>query len=155
MMTRLCGVLCLAASGLLASYLAAREQKRRLTVLDGWVTLIRHMRGEIDCFLTPSEEILKASGSVLLSFCHGEDVTFSSLLENTSHYLNTESRRVLSEFLQKSGALYREEQIKRCDYCLSGLLKERERVFAALPGAVRVSVALSLAIPMGAAILLW
>ncbi len=155
-MIRLCGVCCLLGTGILAALFSVREQKRRLSVPDGWIALIRYMRSEIDCFLTPVEEILRASQSPLLAFCKAEEtVTLSGLFCATEHYLSAEARRILSSFLKESGTLYREEQVKRCDDCLSALTRERERVFAALPGSLRVSVALSIALPLGAAILLW
>ncbi len=155
-MIRLCGVCCLLGTGILAAAFSVREQKRRLSVPDGWITLIRYMRSEIDCFLTPVEEILRASQSPLLAFCKTEEaITLPVLFHATERYLSEEAGRILASFLKESGTLYREEQIKRCDDCLSGLTRERERVFAALPGSLRVSVALSLALPLGVAILLW
>ena len=154
---KLLGCLLILASGALAAFSAARHERTRLSVLDGWIDLIFYIRTQIDCYLMPLNEILAGADRELLRACMGGEsaVGLSTLLQNSQFYLNSEARRLISAFVREIGSSYREEQVKRCDYYISALRGIREKQGEELPARVRVCVALCLCAAFGIAILLW
>ena len=58
----------IAAGGTAAFYLASYE-KKKLSVLDAWIDLIFHIRGQIDCYLMPLDEILSCADEAVLKGC--------------------------------------------------------------------------------------
>jgi hypothetical protein len=149
------GLLILGTGGILA-HAGAIAERRRLSVLDGWIDLIFYLRGQIDCYLTPLDCILAGADKALLDACmgSGKTRTLSSLLQASAPYLGAESQRALQAFLRGSGG-YREEQLKCCDYCLDTLRPLREKLAAELPARIRLCVTLCLCVAFGTAILLW
>ena len=156
-MIRLAGALLVLAMGALAAYGAARAEKRRLEVLEGWVDLIMYIRGQIDCFLTPLDEILQNCDRRVLDACLAPENArdLETVLAASLPYLDADARHLLERFLREVGTSYREEQLKRCDYYLNALSVLREKRAAELPVRRRLLTSLSLCAAIGTAILLW
>ena len=150
------GILVLFAGGM-AAVSRARFEKKRLAVLDGWLGLLLYIRGQIDCYLMPLDEILALADKTLLSSCMAkkEDTTLSAILASSSPYLDEESRRLLSALVREIGNSYREEQLKRCDFYIDALRTRREKTASELPARLKMGVTLSLCAAVGTAILLW
>ena len=150
------GLLILGAGGLSALTLV-RFERKRLTVLDGWLDLLLYVRGQIDCYLMPLDDILASADQVLLQACGAETriTSLPALFKLSSIYLDIESRRLLSSFVREIGSTYREEQLKRCDYYLEALRARREKIAAELPARMKMGVTVSLCTAIGIAILLW
>ncbi len=150
-------ILLLSAGGSFA-LCSVRREKKKLTVLDGWIDLIFYIRTQIDCYLTPLGELLAAASPAMLTACtaEGEAVPeLEGLLEKARCHLGGESERLLSGFVREIGTGYREEQVKRCDYYLALLREEREKLQTELPQKNRVTVALSVCSAIAVSILLW
>ena len=154
---KLLGAGLIASVGGFAAYCAVRFEKKKLTVLDGWIDLIFHIRGQIDCYLTPLDEILASADEEILSACMGSTPhpDLHTLLDASSPYLGGESRRLLSGFVREIGGSYREEQLRRCDYYVTALRTLREKIAADLPARVKLSITVSICSALGVAILLW
>ncbi len=154
---KLLGCLMILSAGGLAAFSAVKYERRKLSVLDGWIDLIFHIRTQIDCYLMPLNEILEGTDRELLHACMGDGAAggLDTLLQNSQLYLGKEARRLLSAFVREIGTSYREEQVKRCDYYIASLRSLREKQMEELPARTRVCVALCLCAAFGIAILLW
>lgn len=154
---KLLGSLLILAAGAGGAILSARTEQRKLTVLDGWIDLIAHVRARIDCYLTPLDEILSALDPELVRRCGGSLPCRScaALLQSASPALSPEGRRLIGAFVSGIGDGYREEQVRACDYYLDALRELRKKTAAELPARIRVRAALCLTAALGAAILLW
>ena len=156
---KLLGVLLILAVGVFASYSSVRYEKRRLTVIDGWIDLIFYIRSQIDCFLMPIGQILENGEQPLLQACASISpdgaTDLSAILRASSLYLDGEGKRLLEAFVREIGSSYREEQIRRCDYYISSLQVLRAKIADALPMRIRLCAALCMCIALGIAILLW
>ena len=145
----------LLAGGASTAVSFAKHEKQSLAVLDGWIDLIAYIRGQIDCYLAPIDEILSTADKQLLHICLGKERSLMAGLRHRLPYLNSESQRLLTSFVQEMGSLYREEQLKRCDYYLALLRALREKQAQALPQKIKTSGALCFCAVIGTAILLW
>lgn len=150
------GAMVVAAGGL-AAYTLARYERRRLVVLDAWIDLIFHIRGQIDCYLMPLDEILACADAGILRgcMCHTPHPDLSALLRSASPYLDKESARLLSAFVREIGGSYREEQLRRCDFYINSLRVIRERLSQELPARIKLRISLCICASLAAAILLW
>jgi hypothetical protein len=128
-----------------------------LTVLEGWIHLLRYTKGEIDCHLTPIRHILGHADPSLLLSCggRGDEQSLDTLLESSLHYLEGESKRLISCLIREIGGCYREEQIRRLDYYLQALQRERDALFLSFPQKAKAKSAICICFSVGATILLW
>ena len=156
-MLKFFGVLLILSVGIFAAFVSVQYEKKRLTVVDGWIDLILYIRGQIDCYLMPIDRILTLADRDLLRACSvGKPVTtLTQALRGAIPYLDPESRRLLSALARELGSSYREEQLKRCDYYLQALQRQRERLEQALPNRIKLGTTVCLCVAIGAAILLW
>ena len=143
--------------GGLASFITTQKEKKKLSVLDAWLELLLHMRGQIDCYLTPQDSLLRGAPEQALRACMGKGYqdTPLSLLARSAPYLDAESHRLLSSFIKELGNCYREEQLRRCDYYLQALRATREKIASALPARIKLCSTLCICTSIGTAILLW
>ncbi|MBE6589592.1 MAG: hypothetical protein E7643_05380 [Ruminococcaceae bacterium] len=144
---KILGALLILSVGGIASFASVRYEKKALLVLDGWIDLIRHIRTQIDCYLTPLDEILDGC------LHHAKDLP--SLYRCTSVYLDGNERHLIEGFTRDVGAGYREEQLRLCDFCIEELRCRRASRATQLPMRTRLAVTLSVCIALGTAILLW
>ena len=142
--------------GIAAAILGARRERRKLAILDGWIDLISYIQNQIDCYLTPLDEIIRDAESMTLSHAKkGDQTSLSSLFQSTEWGLGEEEKRLVAAFVREIGNGYREDQIRKCNYYLENLRSLRGVRAAELPPRIRVMLALSLCSSLGAAILLW
>lgn len=164
------GLLLLVAGGYL-SVTVSRFERRRLAVLDGYISLLLYIRGQIDCYAAPIEEILRRADPTLVSVCLGEsrrrwenepigtqagwEHPLPSLIRESRAYLEPEVERLLQAFSGELGHTSRTEQVTRCTYYIDALTEERGRLCEVLPARARTSGTLCLCTALGIAILLW
>lgn len=151
------GALLILAVGAITAQAGAMREREKLTVLDAWLGLLLYVRGQIDCYLLPLDEIFRGADVELLRAASAgrEAETWEGLLRASLPHLGKESARLLTALMRELGSSYREEQLRRCDYYLSALEKERDRLAAALPARQKLCVASCLCTALGTAILLW
>ena len=65
-----------------------------------------------------------------------------------------EARRIISEFCSDFGRNYREEELKRCDFCITALEKCRERLTGEVPNKKKLNLTLCLSSALALIILL-
>lgn len=143
--------------GAVAARTGAVRERDKLSTLDAWLALLLYLRGQIDCYLMPLDEILRGADPDLLRAVGARDGTdtWASLLRASLPRLGKESARLLTALVRELGSSYREEQLRRCDYYLSALGKERDRLAAALPARMKLCTAAGLCTALATAILLW
>ena len=168
MIYKLLGTLILLGAGGYVSLAVNRFERRRLSVLDGYISLIQYIKGQIDCYAMPLADILARADPALIAACLGLDVLplpdpadwegvtpLPALIRESRLYLEPESERLLTTFTGELGAVYRAEQVARCDYYLEALNHQRGRLAEALPSRLRVGSTICMCCAAAAAILLW
>ncbi|MBQ9151723.1 MAG: hypothetical protein IJX72_05685 [Clostridia bacterium] len=164
------GCLLLLLAGGYVSFSVRRFEHRRLRVLDGYISLIYYVKGQIDCYAMPLGEILARADPAVLSACLGLDrpvgSPFSwghtvgkpplSVMVQESHlYLAPETERLLNAFTGELGSAYRTEQVARCDYYIQALTEERRKLYETMPARLRACGVLCLCCAIGAGVRLW
>ena len=160
------GILLL-AGGYISLAIAAFE-RRRLWVLDGYISLIYYIKGQIDCYALPMTDILAQADPVVLAACLGVDTgeplpplsfeepaNLTTMIQKSRLYLRPESERLLTTMTGELGTTYRAEQVRRCEYYLSALTEERRKLYDTLPTRLRTICTLCLCCAVGTAVLLW
>ena len=145
-----------------------RMERRRLQVLDAYIALIRYIKGQIDCYAMPMEEILTRADPHLLRTCMGQGRTylhdkdepvlylpFHEMVTESRLYLEPESERLLSAFARELGQTYRHEQVMRCEHYIQALGEERRKLSETAPIRVRMNSILCLCCALGVAVVLW
>ncbi len=154
------GILMLA--GGYATLAMNRMEMRRLTVLDGYISLLRYIKGQINCFAMPVGDILATADPTVLSACQGHRgkgsgarETLSELILDSRLYLEPETERLLQNFSAELGHTFRQEQVMRCDEYIQALGEERRKLAEATPTRIRINSILALCTTLGMTILLW
>ena len=156
-MLKFLGALLILAVGVFAAFVSVQYEKKRLSVVDGWIDLILYIRSQIDCYLMPLDDILSGGDRALFEACMSPSnaADLPAILEASGIYLDGVGKRLIESFVREIGAGYREEQIKRCDFFISSLRTQRERIAAQLPLRTRLCATLCICIALATAILLW
>lgn len=164
MICKAAGVLLLLMSGCYVSAAVSRFERRRLQVLDGYISLLYYVKGQIDCYAMPLSDILRRADPSLLAACRGGEARAEAsadggpltvMIRESRLYLEPESERLLLTWAGELGATYRAEQVARCDYYVEALTAERRKLYDALPARLRTTAALCLCATVAAALLLW
>lgn len=156
MWTKSIGCVLLLGIGAWIARQRAQSERRRLTVLDAWIELIRSMRWEIESRLTPIDRFFAYADKQLLQTLGKRDAKSpSELFPLTAPLLSPSVNGALARFSESLGDCYRAEQLQRCDECLIALRQERDRQAAELPARKRLGIALPLSAALGISILLW
>ena len=154
--------LLLLASGYVALSVR-RFEHRRLRVLDGYISLIYYIKGQIDCYAMPLADILASADPSVIAACLGLDLTaplpvpcpLPDMVRESRLYLEPEAERLLTTLTGELGSTYRAEQVIRCDHYLAALTEERRKLNDTLPARLRATCTLCICCAIGAAVLLW
>ena len=154
---KLLGTLAILAVGTVAAFRCAEDERRRLSVLDAWLELLRTLHRQIDCYQKPISEILAGCDTGLRRACGaGHDFkTLRGLLSAAYPLLDAEARRLLEGFTKEAGSSYREEELRHCDFYIRALGEHRDALAKAHPMRVKLAVTLSISAALGTVILLW
>ena len=132
-------------------------QQRKLNTLDGLISLITYIKGQVDCYALPLKEILARLPAEIFYNCNcpvGAD-SLDEIVEECRVFLECESLRLVEAFASEFGSTFREEQIRRCDYYISSLTRERHALSDEVVKRSRVGSALFICSSLGLLILLW
>ncbi|MBR2464041.1 MAG: stage III sporulation protein AB [Clostridia bacterium] len=150
------GVGVILCCGIFSGLFFAAFERRRLEQAEGFLSLLRLIRLQIDCFSAPVSRILAECDKSVLAACGiaSPKTDFKALLRDTKLYLSEEMCRLLTDFAGRLGGSYREEQLRCCEYYLARLapycdtlraeLPKRERMALFLPPALSVALILLL-----------
>lgn len=134
-----------------------RFQMKKLDTVDGFISLIFYVKGQIDCFSRPRTEILRTLPAEVFCACNCPDgaETLDELVDASRPYLDEESLRLVSSFVSEFGSTFRDEQLRRCDYYISALGEERKRLYTSTRASAKAGAALWIFAFVGFVILLW
>jgi hypothetical protein len=160
------GTLILLGAGGYLSLSFHRFEHRRLEVLDGYISLIYYIKGQIDCYAMPVADILARADPSLIGAClglgrwsaaegGGTPCALPAILQESRPYLAPECERLLTTFTGELGSALRAEQVARCDYYIDALTRERQKLADTLPARLRTAATLCLCCTIAAAVLLW
>lgn len=154
---KITGAVLLIASGIGIAIGASRFERKRLQVYDGLISLIFHVKGRIDCYAMPVEEIMRTMDKGILADCRcpGQISSIDQLLVHVQPYVTPETLRILQAFGAGLGGGFRDEQIKRCDYYIELLRTSRMQLEAELPARAKTNGMIWILCALGAVILLW
>jgi hypothetical protein len=163
MIWKLLGSLILLFAGGYVSLAITRFERRRLRVLDGYISLIYYVKGQIDCYAMPLDHILASADPAVIAACLGLELTspppvpcpLPDMVRESRLYLEPEAERLLTTLTGELGSTYRAEQVSRCDHYLTALTEERKKLMDTLPARLRATCTLCICCAVGAAILLW
>lgn len=142
--------------GVLAGMYFAAFERKKLAQAEGFLSLLRFTRVQIEYFSMPITEILSVCDRDVLLSCGTERVPkdLAALLSDVKLYLCEEMCGLLSTLSKRLGTGYREEQLRcidyyiarLCPYCdtLRGELQKRERMALLLPLALCAALILLL-----------
>ena len=150
------GSVFLCLCGGLSSIYISKFEKKRLSVLDSFISLIFYIKGQVDCYSMPLDEILGTAPPKLLESCSyacGEGLIY--MVEKSRVFLSEESFRLIYCFSSEFGSTYREEQMKRCDYYIEALTREREILAGEIPKRSKIYSTLAICSSLCLAIMLW
>ena len=161
------GALLLFAGGYVSVWLV-RFERRRLRVLDGYISLIYYIKGQIDCYAMPVGDILANADPTVIAACLGldertlppsiyptDEAPLPRMVKESRLYLDEESERLLTTFTGELGRNYRAEQVSRCDYYITALTEERRKLAESMPARIRSCSILCVCAAIAAAVLLW
>lgn len=161
---KIVGVCLLIFAGIYCAVYFCRRERKRVRAIDGYISLLFYIKGQIDCFAKPIADILRGADKQIIADCigasrsetiQGEFEEIPVLIDESAGLLEDESVRILRSFSGELGSTFRDEQLKRCDYYIAALTRERERLFEALPAREKVCSALSVSCALVFAVLLW
>lgn len=157
MLIKFIGSLVLVATGILSAFELARYHKRRLQTLDGIISLIFYIKGQVDCFARPIGDILKDVPPRVVQDCnclYGIE-SLDDVADASKIYLDDECLRLLCSFASEFGSNFREEQVRRCDYYISLLNNRRSAIEAKVRSDSRAGSAVCICASLFLLILLW
>ena len=158
MYIKLLGSLLIALAGGGISLSFCRFERKRLIVLDAYISLLFYIKGQIDCYSMPLSDILLGADSSLIEACgYRGDVPLSlqEMLPHSKIYLESESLRLLMQFSDEFGSTYKGEQLRRCDYYIDSLLERRRVLLEEIPSKSRVGSAIWMCASFALMIILW
>ena len=154
---KLIGAVLIGISGVIMSVSYRRFQLRKLATVDGFISLLFYIKGQIDCFSRPRAEILSSLPLEVFCACNcprGAE-TLEELVMASRIYLDEETQRLVSSFAAEFGSTFKNEQLRRCDYYISALSEERKRVYQAVSARSKSGGALWIFVCLGIVILMW
>ncbi|MBO5938188.1 MAG: hypothetical protein J6Q82_01640 [Clostridia bacterium] len=157
MIYKFAGALILSLSGVLCAAHLNRNAEKRVRQISAWISLLRYVKVQIECFALPMGEILARCDREMLLECGfvGELAprSFEGLLAASVLY-DGESESVIRSFCEEFGRGYREEQTRGCDYYLSMLEGRREFLVGKLPAQKKMNATLSICAALAIVLLL-
>ena len=147
----------LALSGIVSAVSLRLYHRRRVDTLDGFISLIFYIKGQVDCYARPIGDIMFSLPPEICRTCNCPKgaATLEDLIDESKLYLDREGMRLLTSFANEFGSIFREEQTRRCDHYISMLTSLREQISTRLEGEMRSGSAVCICISLCLAVLLW
>ncbi len=151
------GAIIIALSGIVGSFTLNRAARRSLEQTEGFITLIKRLRSDIDCFSLPLPTALERCPAEVYIKCGyflGQTPRSVRALIEACSVSDAESFRIMKAFAGSIGRGYREEQLAICDYYADLLEERRQRLYEQLPTRTKRNSALCLCGALAVVILL-
>lgn len=118
---------CLISLSAMAYFKEINTYKRRgLKQSEAFIELIEYIKNQVECFLLPIDKILEACDKGLLAKCgfttdSKSPLSISEIIDYSDLYVDTEVAGLMKKFANEFGSVYKDEQIRLCNYCISEL----------------------------------
>jgi hypothetical protein len=157
MLIKLGGGLFLVLSGVVSALSLCRYCRRRLDTLDGFISLIQYIKGQVECYARPIGDILDTLPPEILRDCNCPvgATSLDELIEESRIYLDRDTLRLLTAFSGEFGSIFREEQTRRCEHYVARLRERRELIASRISGEMRSGAAMCIGLSLCLLILLW
>ena len=157
MLFKLAGSVIIAASSVLIAISHRRFLEKKLRTLDGFISLIMYIKGQVDCYALPLYEMLMSLPPEILGNCNCPEgvESLDELICESRIYLDDEGIRLLEAFCFEFGSVFRTEQLRRCDFYVESLVERRKLLADEVIKSSRVGSALSICSSIGLLILIW
>ena len=139
-MFKLVGILLIFVSAIRAATEVTLYEKRKLKQISGFISLLKHIRLQIDCYCIPILEILDQCPRDIFDACeisYRKD-SFDNLLSECTILSGEPIRLILESFASELGKSYKEEQVRGCNHYIDALLLEKNKLSETLPSKIRV-----------------
>jgi hypothetical protein len=154
MSLKLIGSILVSLVGIFSAFELTRYHKKRVSTLDGIISLIFYVKGQVECYSRPISAILSTLPPRIARECNcqGGIECLEDVADGSDIYLDEECARIFDAFAAEFGQSFREEQVRRCDHYASLLgerriaVESRARADSRACGALTVSAAVCLAI---------
>ena len=133
------------AASVIAAGAAVSGEKRRLTQLQAFTSVVRRLGQQIEGFSSPVPEILKKTDPALLCACGAQvpdTKSFASFLDSCDLALSTQEKSVLFDFAADLGRKFRDEQVRSCTLCADRLDELSKNAELQLPKRRKVTYTL-------------
>ena len=143
-MTKLIGALLLVTVTVIFAFVYTHHQRKRVLQAEGFLLLLRYLRGQILCYALPIEEALRGYENDALTECGFLPLlrqgSFLEALEGTRStvFLEKDAQKALRSFGEGVGKSYREDQLALCDYTLGELERTVDRLREEYPRKVKL-----------------
>ena len=150
-----CGAMALASVIMAVSY--RRFWWRKLDTIDGFISLLFYIKGQIDCYSRPRSDILSTLPPEIFHACNCPRgaTTLEELVDASKIYLDDEPTRLLRAFCAEFGSTFREEQLRRCDHYIAALGEQRRMIASVAESRSRAGSALWICAGLAVIILFW
>lgn len=142
---RIAGAVMLVVSGMVGAYLMNSSESRALSQADCYISLLRYIRIQVECFAMPMGDIIRGCDRELLTGCgfRGDipPLTLDELI-GRCEIVDGEIRETVKEFADSFGKGYRDEQLRECDYYIELLCERRRRIADELPKRKKLNTTL-------------
>lgn len=138
-------------SAMIFSIQSQQFEKAKIKQAEAFITLIKFIKKQIDCFCLPIYEIISKADHTVLKNCGFKyfdiknmplDSSFEWILNNCGFYIDSEAIELIKKFSSELGKSYREDQLKSCNYYASELIEYKNRLISDLPQKRKLRTAL-------------
>lgn len=157
MLIKLIGSILICATGGFLAFTVCRYHRKRLDTLDGFISLIYYIKGQVECYARPISDILRSLPLEILRDCscpEGAD-SLEEIVDESRLFLDRDTLRYLMAFATEFGSTFREEQARRCEHYISILRDRRTAVADRLSAEMRSESAVCICVSLCLMILLW
>ena len=153
---KLVGVAMLIGGGGLAAMALNKRCENAVKLCDEWVSFVRYVKNQVECFSLPFEEILRRRGEQLCKcgICGVDIPKNPSELLSRGFFGDKRTAELVRDLFSDFGKYYRDEQVKRCEICLSMLEEHAEKIRDELKSKKKLNTTLIMSACIALAILL-
>lgn len=156
-MIKLIGGFFICAAGGILTLSLCRFHRKRLETLDGLISLIYYIKGQVDCYARPISGILSTMSPEILRDCNCPEgaMSLEEIVDESRIFLDRDTFRLLTTFAAEFGSTFREEQTRRCEHYIAVLRDRRAIVADRLSAEMRSHSAVCICVALCLMILLW
>lgn len=147
----------IAACGIESARRLNYKAQADINMIEAYLSLLRYTRGQIDCYALPIGDIFEKCDGERLWACGWREPVHPRGFDELflcSNINDKTTRDVVLEFCSDFGQNYREEQLKRCDFCISALESRKDELLSRLSDKKKLNLALCLSASLAVIILL-